>query len=159
MALGVFMAAGKSTVGPLVAARLDLPFVDLDEAVASSAHRSLAALFLEEGEEGFRAREATAVKQICLGPPAVVALGGGTLHHGDNLARLRARFEIVVLHVEWPVIAGRLNADEERPLAGRGRSLYQARLAGYRAAGSWIDATHLSPEEAAEAVIAALESR
>ncbi len=153
------MGVGKSTVGPLVAAGLGLPFLDLDDAVAESAGMSVSELFASEGEAGFRAREAAMVARVCMGPPSVLALGGGTLHAGDNLSRLRARFRVVVLTVEWPVLEERLRAlsEEGRPLLGRGRSLYQARQAGYASAGTSIDVTRLSPAEAAERVLASLE--
>lgn len=153
------MGVGKSTVGPVVAERLGLPFVDLDDAVAESAGRDVAEIFAAEGEAGFRAREAAMVARACLGPPAVLALGGGTLHSADNLSRLRARFRVVVMQVDWPVLEERLRrlSAEGRPLLGRARSLYQARQAGYAAAGPLVDVTGLSPEQAADAVLAALE--
>lgn len=155
------MGAGKSTVAPLVAHRLGLAAVDLDEAVVTRAGRSISEVFAAEGEEGFRAREAAALSALCLGPPVVLALGGGTLHAGDNLGRLKARFRVFVLHAEWPELERRLRADEGvgRPLLGRARSLYQARLAGYQQAGTVIDVTRLTPEEACEAIVCHLEER
>ncbi len=154
------MGTGKSTAGPLVAARLGLPFLDMDDAVAEGAGRGVSAIFAEEGEEGFRAREAAMVARVCLGPPSVLALGGGTLHWGDNLSRLRARFRVVVLHLDWPLLEPRLRAlsEEGRPLLGRARSLYQARQAGYAAAGALIDVAGLSPEAVADAILATLEA-
>jgi shikimate kinase len=58
------MGSGKSTVGPLVAARLGLPFIDLDAEVASAAGRSVAEVFAAEGEAGFRRREAAALATV-----------------------------------------------------------------------------------------------
>lgn len=155
------MGVGKSTVAPLVAEALSLSAVDLDEAVVARAGRSVAELFAAEGETGFRAREASAVSALCMGPPVVVSLGGGTLHSEDNLTRLRARFRIFVLHAEWPELERRLREDQSatRPLLGRARSLYQARLAGYQQAGTVIDVTRLSPAEAAAAIMGHLEAR
>lgn len=152
------MAVGKSTLGPPLAAALGLPFVDLDAAIEASAGRRIATIFAEEGEAAFRALEAAAVGQLCLGPPVVVALGGGTLHQPDLLARLRARFDVVVLHVEWPVVEARLRAGADRPLAARGKALFQARAAGYRSAGRLVDITGLHPDAAVAAVLQRLES-
>ena len=70
------MGVGKSTVGPLVAAKLGLPFVDLDEAIATAAGRSIPAVFAAEGEAGFRRREAAALEGAA-GTETVVACGGG----------------------------------------------------------------------------------
>ena len=155
------MGAGKSTVAPLVAGALGLGAVDLDDMVAARAGRSVSELFAAEGEDGFRAREASAVSALCMGPPVVLALGGGTLHAADNLTRLKARFRVFVLHAEWPELEARLRADEgaTRPLLGRARSLYQARLAGYLQAGTVIDVTGRSPEAVASAILSHLEER
>ena len=54
--LNGFMGTGKSTVGPLLAARLGLPFVDTDEIVATVAGASVAEIFRREGEAGCGAR-------------------------------------------------------------------------------------------------------
>ena len=151
------MAVGKSTTGPLVAQRLGLPFVDLDALVAQNSERSVATLFELEGEEGFRAREAAAVAQLALGPPAVIALGGGTLHHGENLARLRCRLQIVVLHLPWAELEPRLANGGGRPLGGRARSLYQSRQQVYREAGPVLDISGLDPEQVAAAVVALVQ--
>ena len=152
------MCVGKSTVGPIVARRLGLPFLDLDLAVACAAGRSVAEIFADEGEQGFREREAAAVSRACMGAPCVLALGGGTLHAADNLARLRARFRLVVLHLPWAELEPRLlAAGDERPLLARSRGLYQARQAGYAAAGTLVEVAGLDPDAAADAVMAALE--
>ena len=49
------MGVGKSTVGPLVAARLGAAFVDLDALIEERSGRSIVELFAEEGEAAFRA--------------------------------------------------------------------------------------------------------
>ncbi|MCA9559893.1 MAG: shikimate kinase, partial [Myxococcales bacterium] len=52
------MAVGKTTVGPRLAERLDLPFVDVDACIEAAAGQPVARIFADEGEAGFRAREA-----------------------------------------------------------------------------------------------------
>ncbi|MCK6504629.1 shikimate kinase [Myxococcota bacterium] len=156
VAIGGFMATGKSTVGPLVAARLGVPFVDLDRAVEGAAGASVGELFAREGEAAFRARETRALREILAGPDVVLALGGGTLHHGDNLERLRARYRVVVLDLPWEDLAPRLDRGAGRPLAGGGRALWEQRRPGDLRAGTPVDVRGLAPDEVATAVLECL---
>ena len=81
--------AGKSTVAPLLAQLLGIAHADVDEEVVRAAGRSVAEIFAQEGEEGFRAREAEAVRLLASGPRRVIALGSGAL--GTLAVRLRVR--------------------------------------------------------------------
>lgn len=153
LAIGGFMGSGKSTVGALLAERLGLPFVDLDRAVEEEAGATVEVVFQREGEVGFRQREARVLRALLDGPDAVLALGGGTLHHGDNLDRLRERSRVVVLDLPWEELAPRLARQGGRPLAGQGQALWTARREGYRAAGLLVDVGGLTPEAAVSAVL------
>ena len=51
-----FMGSGKTTVGPLVAARLGWNFVDLDDVIEAEAGATIAELFSRHGEAAFRDR-------------------------------------------------------------------------------------------------------
>ena len=77
-------ATGKTEVGRRLARALGWPFVDTDALVEEAAGRSVAAIFAEEGEAAFRARERTAVAEACASPAAVIAVGGGALLDPDN---------------------------------------------------------------------------
>ncbi len=80
VALVGFMGAGKSTLGPLLAARLGRPFVSVDDVVSGRAGVSVADLFETRGESAFRALEAEAALDVLArAPAAVVELGGGAL--------------------------------------------------------------------------------
>ena len=50
------MGCGKSTVGRLLAERMRLPLIDLDEEIARAAEKTIPEIFAQEGEAGFRAR-------------------------------------------------------------------------------------------------------
>lgn len=153
LALGGFMAVGKTTLGRLLARRLDLPFVDLDQLIEDTAGCCVASIFAREGEPGFRAREASAVRAVVAGPDRVVALGGGTLHYGDNAALLGARFPVVVLDLSWKTLEARLQGDGSRPLAQAARSLFERRQAGYGRLGTMVNIDGLDVEQAADAVL------
>ena len=52
-----FMASGKSEVSRVLAKRLNMPCVDLDSVIEEQAGKTIACLFEEDGEQGFRLRE------------------------------------------------------------------------------------------------------
>ncbi|RME26416.1 MAG: shikimate kinase [Deltaproteobacteria bacterium] len=156
VALAGFMAVGKSTIGRRLAVRLELPFVDLDEAIVAQEGRSIPDLFADGGELAFREAERRALGTVLAGGPQVLALGGGTIHHFDNLERLRAVLPVVVLDAPWSVIAARLGHGSGRPLAGEARALWEARRAVDLAAGTVVDVGHDPPDVAVERVLAVL---
>ncbi len=136
---------GKSTVGPLVAARLGRPFLDTDQRIAAAAGRSVPELFRAEGEAAFRARERACLAELLAAPePAVVALGGGTLV--DAASRDLALRQALVLSLNAPeaTLWARLSgAPGARPLIDSSDALtglLRARAAVYRAAHLMLDA-------------------
>src|SRR2546430_1060174 len=71
--------AGKSTVGQVLAERLGAGFRDTDADIVAVQGRAIAEIFVEEGEEHFRALERAAVMAALQAHPGVLALGGGSI--------------------------------------------------------------------------------
>ena len=157
-----FMGAGKSTVGALVAERLGRPFLDLDAVIAEREGASVADIFSARGESGFREAEHAALVALVEQAPSVVATGGGAVLREDNQALLKQHGTVVYLAVTPEEAMARLGDAGDRPLlAGEGlaaaRSILDSRLALYRAvADAVVDTGGRTPEEVADAVIAAL---
>ena len=73
------MGAGKTTVGGLVAARLGVPFLDSDAIIEARAGKPIPEIFIDHGEDHFRALERAAVSDAVDRFDGVLALGGGAI--------------------------------------------------------------------------------
>ncbi len=73
-----FMGAGKSTIGVLLAARLNWTFLDLDAHLEARTGATIPQLFERHGEAHFRRLESTALASALGQNDTVLALGGGT---------------------------------------------------------------------------------
>src|SRR5207247_4598479 len=95
----------------LLADRLGWVAVDADAPLELRAGRTIRAIFAEEGEAGFREREAALLAEICRGQRQVVATGGGVILRADNRQRLREAGWGVGLTADAPTLWQRLQAD------------------------------------------------
>jgi len=130
LALIGFMGAGKSTLGPQLAAQLGRPFVSVDAVVEERAGASIAELFVERSEAAFRELEERAAVDV-LGqlPLAVIELGGGALGSGSTRGALAGGAFALLLDTT-PDEAWERVAASGRPLARDAqefRALYEQR--------------------------------
>jgi shikimate kinase len=107
--------AGKSTVGRLVASRRGVSFRDTDDDVQQEAGRSIADIFVEQGESEFRAMEKRAVAAALERHEGVLALGGGAVLDADTRALLSTH-RVVLLDVGLADASRRVGFDRSRPL-------------------------------------------
>jgi shikimate kinase len=158
------MGVGKSTVGRLLAARLERPFVDSDADLEADSGATIGELFARIGERHFRALESERVRHIAALRGQVVAVGGGALLDPINVTHLRGTGDLVLLDAEPEELAARIDAEDggaSRPLlagsedpVARLAALHDQRERIYEAAAShWIDTTGRTPEEVADEVL------
>jgi thiamine-phosphate diphosphorylase len=158
-----FMASGKTAVGKRVAARLGLPFVDLDTEFERMAGVTIRAFFESSGEAAFREREAALLAGTAALPAAVVATGGGTYAAEANRRTIRGLGTAVFLDLPLPALLSRLSRKIDRPLftgPEQASRLFAERAPFYRmdTIPVTLDAGE-TVEESADRVLIALDSR
>lgn len=111
-----FMGTGKTTVGSILAERLERRFVDMDDLLEAELGKTIAAVFADEGEEVFRQAEARLCQQLAGETGLVIATGGGALVNDQNRQSLAESGPIVCLTAGIDTVLERVEAFEDRPL-------------------------------------------
>ena len=159
-----FMACGKTTVGPLLAARLELPFTDLDHLIESRNLSTIAEIIGRDGEESFRQLETATLREVIDDRPGVIAPGGGAITRAENRLLMATAGLVVWLDAPFELCWERIREDRVvRPLASdveAARARYEARLPLYQTATLQIPVTAgMAPAEIVAQILAAEVSR
>lgn len=165
IAITGFMAAGKTTVGRALAAKLGCEFADLDEVIAAQQKRSISEMIKTAGEDSFRQLETETLAEVLpRTEDFVIALGGGTWARAENrqlLSKQRAR--VVWLDAPFELCWKRIpTGDNGRPLAPSrevAEKLYRARRPVYELAELRLELPASKGAEACANEIAALLSK
>jgi shikimate kinase len=107
--------SGKTTVGREVARALGVGFRDTDADVVAATGRTVADIFLVDGEDAFRRLEATAVAEALAAHDGILALGGGAVLD-ETTRELLAGHRVVFLDVGLADAASRVGMARDRPL-------------------------------------------
>jgi shikimate kinase len=154
-----YMASGKSTVGKLLAEQLHLPFIDLDDVIASNTGMSFPTIFSTHGEDFFRAQETAALREsIALHDNIVIATGGGTPCFENNMDEMLSNGTVIYLQCDAQTISKRINSDTTaRPLASASdfdvNAHLHSRLRFYEQAHVAVDASQ-EMHRVVEAIVA-----
>ena len=117
-----YMGAGKTTVGKSLAKELGVPFYDLDWYIESRMRKTVAQIFAEKGEEGFRKIEYNMLHEIAEFEDVIVSCGGGTPCFFDNIDYMNQQGPVIYLKTEPEVLYKHLvMSKNDRPLL-RGKS-------------------------------------
>jgi shikimate kinase len=158
-----YRATGKSTVARLLAEQLGWAWVDADELLERRHGRTIRQIFAEEGEAGFRDKEAALLEELCRGERLVVATGGGVVLRPENRQRLRTGGLVFWLTADAQTIWERLQRDpttgERRPTLTVGglaevEELLRVREPHYReCAEVAVDTRGRTPEDIVAAIL------
>lgn len=167
VALVGLRGAGKSSVGAAVAARLGVPFVELDELIVREAQMTLGAIFEIHGERYYRALEREVLRRLLdRGEPAVVATGGSIVTDPETWGLLRSRARTIWLearpeeHWSRVVAQGDVRPMRDRPRAqSELRQLLASRRPLYEQAEVAVDTSGKPLREVVERVAALASGR
>ena len=138
------MGAGKSTVGKLLAKKLDRRFLDADHVIEDRCGVKIPVIFEMEGEDGFRKREAQAIKDVTAERDVILATGGGAILLPENRQFLSERGSVIYLHANPMELWHRTKGGEGRPLLKNGdakkilENLYAIRDPLYREIADYV---------------------
>ncbi len=156
-------AVGKTTVGRLLAKKLNMQFVDGDDLIRSSCMATLPEIIEKHGRDGFVKIE-NAVLAGFEGENTVLATGGSAVYGEQAMEHLKSRAVVIYLYISYDRIALRLRRAKERGVALRDgqtlRDLYDERAVLYeKYADITINEADKKLDETVEECLAALKSK
>lgn len=166
-----FMGTGKTEVGRLLAERLHLPFLDIDQMIEEEEGQTIAQIFGPNGENEayFRRREREVIARVTQVKDCIIATGGGAVMDPENVRHLKEGGVVICLTAKPETILARIPDPTSRPmlkglrgaaLLARVRELQEQRDPFYRtAADVLIETTDRSVNEVVEALMTFLEQK
>ena len=112
-----YMGSGKTTVGKALSKETGMMFYDLDWYIESRMHKTVAQIFAERGEEGFRKIEYNMLHEVAEFENVIISCGGGTPCFFDNIDYLNGQGDVCYLKATPEVLYKHLLMGKvERPL-------------------------------------------
>lgn len=155
-----FMGTGKSSAGRIIAERLGMTFVDMDDEIVRREGVTIPEIFRDRGEPAFRAIERAMVVELAQKTGMVISTGGGIVLNPDNIRDFSATGIVICLQAKPETILKRVEHDTNRPLLAGGDKLQKIsdllakRQPLYDAIPHHIPTEGHRPADTAEAVIA-----
>lgn len=167
-----FMGSGKTTIGNILAEKLDYDFIDLDILIEKNEGRTISDIFKEFGEPYFRRLERENLCEVSDSQSRIVSLGGGALMNEENQRFVKSKGILIYLRVTPEEIYKRIKDCTDRPLLKKDDKtlfsedefinkispLFEKREPGYMTANFIIDTVGKNPEKIAEEVISLISS-
>lgn len=145
---------GKSTIGAVLAKKLNRVLMDADERIVSLAGKSIPEIFAQDGETVFRSWETKALEETGKQSGLILATGGGCVTRQENYPLLHQNGSIVYLRRDISLLP-----KDGRPLSQKNSldAMYQARRPLYEAFADFTVDNNGTPEDTVKAILACLE--
>ena len=110
-----FMGCGKTTVGKILAERLECEFFDMDEYIVEREKMKIPQIFAEKGEKYFRETETAVIRELAE-KNGIIACGGGAMLKRENAEIASGNGIVIYIDVPFEVCYGRISGDKNRPI-------------------------------------------
>ena len=110
------MGVGKTSLGRMLAHKLNLPFIDSDKEIEHMTGFSISDLFARYGEAEFRLGEEKVMERLLQGVPCVLSSGGGAFLSPKTRALAKEKAVSIWIKAGADVISGRTEGRTHRPL-------------------------------------------
>ena len=110
------MGSGKSSIGKILANKLDYNFIDVDKMIEIDAKKTIKKIFEEDGEEYFRDLEEKITINILRQKKTIVSLGGGAIINKKIRNSIKKNSYNIYLNVDLDILIKRLQNSKTRPL-------------------------------------------
>lgn len=156
-----FMGSGKTTVGKLLAEKLEKTFIDLDEEIVKYTKISIPQFFEQYGEDEFRKVELKLLKDLPI-ENLIISTGGGIIVREENIQFMLDNGELFYLETEIEEVYQRIHTDTNRPNAVNKtvddlQRLFLSRKEFYEKAEYIIKTENKTPTEVSEEIIGCLK--
>ena len=154
-----FMGTGKSSAGRMIAERLNMDFIDMDDEIVRREGASIPDIFRDRGEPAFRALERALSTELSERANLVISTGGGIVLNPDNIRDFSRTGSVFCLQAKPETILRRVEHDTNRPLLQGGdrlakiSELLARRQTLYDTIPLQIDTEGHKPADTADAVI------
>ena len=158
------MGVGKSTIGRLIAKRLNLKFIDVDKVIERNQKKSIKRIFEDSGEQYFRKLEEKITFKILKNKRAVIALGGGAFMNSAIREKVLKSCVSIWLKVGLEKLISRYKKNDRRPLLKKKnldtdvKKIYQTRKKIYKLANFKINCDNISKPKVVEKILVFYEN-
>jgi len=160
-----FMGTGKTTVGRILARRLNRPFLDCDDLIEERAGMTISEIFTSRGEAAFRQLETGLCRELNGQSGLVIATGGGMLIDPVNRQLMEGSGRVICLLTTPEAAVERLAGRDNRPLLAESdqlaaaRQILEKREAIYNSFEWRVETAGRAPEEVADEALRLWETR
>jgi shikimate kinase len=154
-----FMGAGKTTVGQIIAQKLNWAFVDIDSLIENAINCTIRDYFRSQGEDAFRNIETRILEEVLKGKNQVISTGGGIVLREINRNIMKINGIVFWLKTSPESIFDRVKNDISRPVLGdqpdmeKIKGILSQRLPFYAEADIALDTDNLTSESISEKII------